>query len=142
MKNPTVVDAKEPLRQAGAARPQQDPSALQTQAEGETGSTHVDTSPTARANQPERNPLCDVSMVVAICGVPLFWIPFVNLVCPVLSMLLAAIGLRRAGKTGRGWLPAIAGLALGGILFLVGLFVIDVLLSLASVLAPANGATP
>lgn len=82
------------------------------------------------------------ALVVGICGVPLYWIPFVNLICPALSVIFGAIGLQRATKTAAGRLPTITGLVLGGILFLIGLFVIDVVLSLAAVLNASDGPTP
>lgn len=75
------------------------------------------------------------AMIVGICGIALYWLPWVNLICPAGSVLFGAIALHLAGKqkaTGR--LPAIAGLILGGVLFLVGIFVIEVALSLAAVL--------
>ena len=105
------------------------------------GSTCVNRSSAAKADHAGANRVGVAALVIGICGVPLFWVPFVNLLCPVLSLILGAIGIQRAGRTGTGRLPAVAGLVLAGALFLIGLFVIDVFLSLASVLTPADGGT-
>lgn len=83
------------------------------------------------------------AMVVGICGISLYWLPWVNLICPAGSVLFGAIALHLAGKQkGTGRLPAIAGLILGGVLFLVGIFVIEVALSLAAVLDQPGETSP
>lgn len=113
----------------------------QTPLDGQSGSTYVNGLWTARSPAPEGKLLGSAAFVVGICGIPLFWVPFVNLICPILAMILGTVGLLRAGRTGARQLSAAAGLFLGGILFPVGLFVIDVVLSLAPVLNFPSGAS-
>ena len=81
------------------------------------------------------DPVGTLSMLAAICGIALFWLPWLNLVFPMISISLGTVSLRRAGKDAFTWnLPAIGGLVLGSVLFLLGLFVIEVAGSLSEVL--------
>jgi hypothetical protein len=74
------------------------------------------------------------AMVMGICGIALYWLPWVNLICPAGSIIVGAIGaLRASNGTATSKLPAVSGLVLGGVLFLIGLFVIEVALDLSRV---------
>lgn len=101
-----------------------------------SGSVYAKKFPTVFAGRPcPGDRMGAAALVVGICGIALYWLPWVNLVCPALSIVLGGIGLWRAGKGTRvSRLPAVAGLILNGVLLLIGLFVIDVALSLATVL--------
>ena len=82
-------------------------------------------------------------MVVGILGIGLYWLPGVNLICPVLAVVLGGIGAQRSGKgSGASKLSAIMGMVLGALLFLIAVFVIDVVTSLGSVLNQAAEVTP
>lgn len=89
----------------------------------------VGTSPSPRRHENT------ASLVLAICGIAVFWLPWVNLICPALAIILGAADLVRAGTRKReGWFCAAASLVLGVALFLIGLLVIDIALSLTPVL--------
>lgn len=91
--------------------------------------------PTVLAGSTQGDRMGAAALIVGICGIALYWLPWVNLMCPALSTVLGGLSLWRVGKgTGASRLPAVAGLILSGVLFLIGLFVIDVALSLATVL--------
>ena len=81
------------------------------------------------------DPVGTLSMLAAICGIALFWLPWLNLVFPLIAISLGTVSLRRAGKDAFTWnLPTIGGVVPGTVLFLLGLFVIDVAGSLSEVL--------
>lgn len=82
-------------------------------------------------------------MAVAVCGIALFWLPGVNLMLALASVIFGSIALQRAGNgTATGKFAAVTGLVLGLVLFLIGLFVIDVALSLAPVLDDSGQVRP
>lgn len=106
---------------------------------GHTGSVYFKQIPgTSTHHSPRRRTrMGAVSLVLAICGIAVFWLPWVNLICAVLSMFLGVASLSRPDSRRTGdHFHAAAGLLLGVALFLTGLFVIDIVLSLASVLEP------
>lgn len=110
-------------------RPRQ---AIPQDAPGQSGSVYAKRPPAPVTGPGQGNPLGVAALAAGVCGTALYWLPWVNLVCPVVSMVLGGIALGRAGKgTGASRLPGVAGLVLGGALFLLGLFVIDVALGLA-----------
>lgn len=97
-----------------------------------------------KTDQVQVDPVGTLSILAGICGIALFWLPWLNLLFPVLSMALGVVSLRKTGKRSAltGNLPAVAGVALGSVLFLLGLFVIDVAASLAEVLHQGAGPLP
>lgn len=83
------------------------------------------------------------AMAVGICGIALFWLLWVNLTVALLSVIFGSIGLREAGSgNAMSKIRAVTGLVLGWVLVLIGLFVIDVALSLAPVLGHSGQAGP
>lgn len=111
--------------------------------EGQSGSTYLNARAPAIATRPPGTPYGALAMVVGILGIGLYWLPGVNLICPALAVILGAIGAQRAGKgSGASKLSAIMGMVLGALLFLIAVFVIDVVTSLGSVLNQAAEVTP
>lgn len=110
---------------------------------GQPGSSYLKMTPVETPAQANVDPLGTASLLAGICGIALFWLPWVNLLFPVMSITLGTVSLRR---TGRGAYTAVAGVVLGSVLFLIGVFVIDVAASLSGVLhhpaAPVQGGTP
>jgi hypothetical protein len=100
----------------------------------QSGSVYAKWSPASISGPVQGNLLGISALVVGLGAISLYWLAWVNLVCPALSVILGGIDLwqTRAG-TGVPRLPGVAGLALGGVLLPVGLFVINVALSLTSV---------
>lgn len=100
----------------------------------EPGTTYVKGTPSVVGDRPEGNPLGVAAMVVGLCGIALYWLPWVNLICPAGSIIIGSLSLHQASKgTTTSNLPAVAGLLLGCLLFPIGLFVIEVALSLTAV---------
>lgn len=101
---------------------------------GQQGTVYLKRSPVQKAERPQGNSLGIGAAVVGICGIAVYWLPWVNLICPAGLMILGAVGLQNARKgTVPSKLAAATALVLGGALFLLGLFVIEVALSLAAV---------
>lgn len=100
----------------------------------EPGTTYVKGTPSVVGDRPEGNPLGVAAMIVGLCGIALYWLPWVNLICPAGSIIIGSLSLHKASKgSTTSSLPAVAGLLLGCLLFLIGLFVIEIALSLAAV---------
>ncbi|WP_247043997.1 hypothetical protein [Arthrobacter rhizosphaerae] len=85
-------------------------------------------------DQTEVDPIGTLSILAGICGIAVFWLPWLNLLFPLISITLGAVSLRGAGKDAVGNLSAVGGVVLGSVLLLLGLFVIDVAGSLSEVL--------
>ena len=134
------------LKKRGDRRRPQEAAGVQEQAprvRPSTSTVYVKESPSPMADAPQGNSLGMAAMIVATCGIVLYWLPWVNLICPAGAVIFGTIALQLAGKQkATGKLPAITGLILGGVLFLIGLFVIEVALSLTAVLDQSGEATP
>lgn len=110
---------------------------------GHRGTRYLKKSSSPMADAPQGNSLGMAAMIVGTCGIALYWLPWVNLICPAGSVIFGTIALQRASKQkATGKLPAITGLILGGVLFLIGLFVIEVALSLTAILDQSSEASP
>ena len=110
---------------------------------GQPGTIYLKTSPTHMAEQPQAISLGVGAAAVAICGIALYWLPWVNLICPAGLVILGTVGLKKASKgTVTSKLSAVTALILGGVLFLLGLFVIQVAFSLAGVVDQPGEASP
>lgn len=89
-----------------------------------------------KPEQIEVDPVGTLAMLAGICGIAVFWLPWLNLLFPMTALTLGAVSLRKTGRNAfLGNLPAIGGVILGGVLLLLGLFVIDVAGSLSEVLS-------
>ena len=82
------------------------------------------------SDEARSNDLAVAGFVLALCALVLFWVPFLNVIMWVLSIVFSGIGLSRAAERGgAGRRLAIAGLAISLgvmallILVLIGLFV-------------------
>lgn len=115
----------------------------QTSLEEQQGTVYLKRSPVQKAGRSQGSSLGVGAAAVAICGIALYWLPWVNLICPAGLMILGAVGLQ---NTCEGAVPsklsAATALVLGGALFLLGLFVIEVALSLAAVQGQPGEASP
>jgi hypothetical protein len=107
------------------------------------GTTYRKGSPSLTDSRSQGHSLGITASIVGLCGVALYWLPWVNLVCPAGLVILGTVGLQKASKgTVASRLPEVAALLLGCLLFLLGLFVIEVALSLSGVPGHSGQASP
>lgn len=72
-------------------------------------------------------------MVLGIVGVTVFWLPWVNFVCPTLALIFGWVGLNRVKNgTASNKGSAVTGLVLGGIVWALSLIVVIIAVSLVA----------
>ena len=74
--------------------------------------------------QRPNNPLGVAGFVCGLCGVVLFWVPFLGLALGITGTSLSGLGMGHGRRTGAGSGLAIAGLVLGIFATLVGALVV------------------
>lgn len=100
---------------------------------------YVNAAPVGSNGMPYSNGLGTAAMVLGIVGVTVFWLPWVNFVCPTLALIFGWVGLNRVKKgTASNKGSAVTGLVLGGIVWALSLIVVIIAISFVASLGSSN----